>query len=376
MAIWWNVQGGSSRKFLVSKYYSTIFGIAVPDPVVPWPRSSITITGTVPPGMGVSHGNLTSDQNRYSLSGTPTVTGVFTFSGYVTSLADGSTTSIGTYTISICSGHLNRKSTGHLVRNAAKHLVIGGSGSSGTTPLDITNVALPNVVYGASYVVQMAATGGTTPYTWSVASGSFPSGISMSSSGRISGSSTAAAGSYTVTLRCSDTSSQSTTKQFTFSMLPNLSTNVCIELRQLNADVSLCLMVRDPANYQYFTPLCGYLTAMGYPSVLPPYAGLVDDYSNNTTPNGGTTSNTPTPASSFTEQVYWLGGNSPSGIYKFWFYHSGGNDSTLFRFRIYTNGNQTPFWEYSNYVSTEVNGSPYYPYTRPRTFNSTTGIVS
>jgi hypothetical protein len=326
--------------------------------------------------MGVSHGNLTSDQNRYSLSGTPTVTGVFTFSGYVTSLADGSTTSIGTYTISICSGHLNRKSTGHLVRNAAKHLVIGGSGSSGTTPLDITNVALPNVVYGASYVVQMAATGGTTPYTWSVASGSFPSGISMSSSGRISGSSTAAAGSYTVTLRCSDTSSQSTTKQFTFSMLPNLSTNVCIELRQLNADVSLCLMVRDPANYQYFTPLCGYLTAMGYPSVLPPYAGLVDDYSNNTTPNGGTTSNTPTPASSFTEQVYWLGGNSPSGIYKFWFYHNGGNDSTLFRFRIYTNGNQTPFWEYSNYVSTEVNGSPYYPYTRPRTFNSTTGIVS
>lgn len=325
--------------------------------------------------MGVSHGNLTSNQNRYSLSGTPTVTGVYTFSGYVTSLADGSTTSIGTYTISICSGHLNRKSTGHLVRNAAKHLVIGGSGSSGTTPLDITNVALPNVVYGASYVVQMAATGGTTPYTWSVASGSFPSGISMSSSGLISGSSTAAAGSYTVTIRCSDTSSPSTTKQFTFSMAAQVS-SVMFSLESSDYFGAYnSLLVYDPAGYAYSANNQNQSARYDwwpYPGQSMPIGGnyIWWDPAGDVSPNGGRVRWGVAPAGI---AIQWLP-SSPSGIYKFWVERTedASNSPVSFRYRIYVNG--ALFWERSGAGTSLYSSSR--RYTQLWSFNTSSGVVS
>jgi hypothetical protein len=119
--------------------------------------------------------------------------------------------------------HLMRMANGRLKKGAAGHL-------TNSTKLLVTTTALPNVVYGQVYTVQMAASGGATPYTWSVASGAFPSGISLSSSGLISGSSTAAAGSYTVTISCSDNSSQSDTKQFIFSLLSAYTGNISVRL--------------------------------------------------------------------------------------------------------------------------------------------------
>lgn len=75
--------------------------------------------------------------------------------------------------------------------------------------LTITTSALPAAAAGRSYSTTLAATGGSTPYTYSVVSGSFPSGVSLTNAttGVISGtvSGTAPANSpYSVAIKVTD----------------------------------------------------------------------------------------------------------------------------------------------------------------------------
>jgi hypothetical protein len=71
-----------------------------------------------------------------------------------------------------------------------------------TTPLSITTTALPGGTTGAAYSQTLAATGGTTPYIWSVPPNTLPAGLTLNTSaGVISGTPSAAAtSSFTVTV--------------------------------------------------------------------------------------------------------------------------------------------------------------------------------
>ena len=63
--------------------------------------------------------------------------------------------------------------------------------SSGYDPVEITTTSLPGGQQDVSYSQTVQATGGKTPYTWSIDSGSLPSGLSLgSSTGTISGTPT------------------------------------------------------------------------------------------------------------------------------------------------------------------------------------------
>src|SRR5207237_8182282 len=62
-----------------------------------------------------------------------------------------------------------------------------GSGSGGTSALQITTSQLPSGILSKSYGATLSASGGTTPYAWSLASGSLPAGLTLSSAGTISG---------------------------------------------------------------------------------------------------------------------------------------------------------------------------------------------
>jgi hypothetical protein len=57
------------------------------------------------------------------------------------------------------------------------------------SPLQISGTSLPLATIGVAYDTQLAASGGQTPYTWSLALGSapLPSGLSMNTNGLISG---------------------------------------------------------------------------------------------------------------------------------------------------------------------------------------------
>jgi hypothetical protein len=58
-------------------------------------------------------------------------------------------------------------------------------------PLAIVTATLPNGTSGTPYGASLVATGGTPPYTWSLASGTLPTGLSLSGAGAISGTPTA-----------------------------------------------------------------------------------------------------------------------------------------------------------------------------------------
>ena len=76
--------------------------------------------------------------------------------------------------------------------------------AAGIADLVITTTSLPSGRVGAAYSQTLSATGGQTPYTWSVVSGSLPAGLSLgSSTGTISGTPTSAATSN-FTVRVTD----------------------------------------------------------------------------------------------------------------------------------------------------------------------------
>jgi Putative Ig domain/Right handed beta helix region/Dockerin type I domain len=77
--------------------------------------------------------------------------------------------------------------------------------------LAITTNSLPNAIVGMAYSQSLTATGGTSPYTWKIVSGTLPVGLSLSSSGVISGTTTTAAGPISVTFQVTDANSETET---------------------------------------------------------------------------------------------------------------------------------------------------------------------
>jgi hypothetical protein len=76
----------------------------------------------------------------------------------------------------------------------------------------ITTVSLPAGDVGVAYSQTLTASGGTSPYTWLILSGSLPTGLSLNSSnGTISGTPTKA-GTYSFTVKLTDTAGGTVTQ--------------------------------------------------------------------------------------------------------------------------------------------------------------------
>ena len=73
-------------------------------------------------------------------------------------------------------------------------------------PPSVTTTSLPNGQVGVAYSTTLAATGGTAPYTWSLTSGALPAGLSLASSGAITGTPTASASNVALTFKVTDSS--------------------------------------------------------------------------------------------------------------------------------------------------------------------------
>ncbi|HEX6771991.1 MAG TPA: Ig domain-containing protein [Acidobacteriaceae bacterium] len=78
-----------------------------------------------------------------------------------------------------------------------------GGGSTPPVPLVVTTTSLPQGQTSSVYNSSLSATGGTSPYTWTLKSGKLPAGLSLSSSGTISGTPTAP-GSFSFAVQVSD----------------------------------------------------------------------------------------------------------------------------------------------------------------------------
>jgi hypothetical protein len=74
--------------------------------------------------------------------------------------------------------------------------------------LSITTTSLPSGTVGVAYTTTLAATGGTTPYTWALTSGTLPAGLTLNAAtGAISGTPTASATNASLTFTVTDSSS-------------------------------------------------------------------------------------------------------------------------------------------------------------------------
>jgi len=135
--------------------------------------------GTPTYNWAISSGSLPSGLSLTSLgviSGTPTAAGTFPFS---VTVAD--------------------KSIPVQTRTAAFSITVG------KTALSINSTALPSGTTGSAYSQTLSASGGTPSYTWSILSGSLPAGLTLSSTGAISGTPTTS-GTFAFGIAVSDKS--------------------------------------------------------------------------------------------------------------------------------------------------------------------------
>ena len=138
-----------------------------------WSLSS----GALPAGLSLSTSG--------TVSGTPTATGTASFTVKVTDAANASAT-----------------------QNLSVTIAAGSSTSTSSPKVNTTT--LPNGTTNVSYSQTLSATGGTSPYTWSLGSGALPAGLSLSTSGKISGTPTAS-GTTSFTVNVKDSTSATAT---------------------------------------------------------------------------------------------------------------------------------------------------------------------
>jgi hypothetical protein len=161
--------------------------------------------GTLPLTWSIYSGSIPTgtvlNQTTGVISGTPTQQGTYTFQMYLT----------------------DSSPTQQNYTSSAFTITVNPSG-----PLAIRTTALMDGTVGTAYAAQLVATGGTTPYGWSVTSGTLPAGLNLgTTTGAISGIPTAAAGTYAFTVGITDSSSTTETASQALSITLNGSAPAC-----------------------------------------------------------------------------------------------------------------------------------------------------
>ena len=163
------------------------------------PYSWSVSSGTLPTGLSLSSSG--------TLSGTPTVAGAFPFTVTVKDAVSGS---------------------------ASASLSIN---VVGLPPLQITSSQLPGGTVGSAYSATLSASGGTSPYSWSVSSGTLPTGLILSSSGTLSGTPTVA-GAFPFTVAVKDAASASASASLSINVVTAAAPAVSISSPSNGATVS------------------------------------------------------------------------------------------------------------------------------------------
>ena len=162
-----------------------------------------------------------------------------------------------------------------------------------SSSLQFSTSSLPAGQVGASYSTMVQATGGTTPYHWSISSGSLPAGLTLSATtGTISGKPTAS-GSSTFTVKVTDSTSptaQTATKSLTITVA-SASAAVQITTTSLPSGQAAVAYSTSLAAIDGISPYKWSITS----GALPP--GL-------TLASSGTISGTPTTSGTFSFTVH------------------------------------------------------------------------
>jgi hypothetical protein len=105
--------------------------------------------------------------------------------------------------------------------NVTTNHTIAASFTTLATPTIITASPLPEGEVGVAYSQTLTASWGTSPYNWSIDSGTLPAGLSLSGA-TISGTPTTAGGPTTITFQVTDSLGRTATKDLSFTILEAL----------------------------------------------------------------------------------------------------------------------------------------------------------
>jgi hypothetical protein len=151
------------------------------------PYTYAVSAGTLPAGLSLSTAGV--------LSGTPTVSGSFSFSVLATDSTGGTAATVSNaYTLQIA-----------------------------TPTISILTSLPPGLAVGSAINLQLNASGGTGPYTYAVTTGILPPGLSLSPSGLLSGVASAS-GVFNFTLTVTDASGFTGTRAYTLGTIPTPTT--------------------------------------------------------------------------------------------------------------------------------------------------------
>ena len=90
-----------------------------------------------------------------------------------------------------------------------------------STTLAISSPSLPGATVGTAYSQTLQATGGVSPYTWSISAGSLPAGLTLATTGVISGTpSSAGTANFTVEVKDSESTPQTATANLSVTVNP------------------------------------------------------------------------------------------------------------------------------------------------------------
>ncbi|HVB34731.1 MAG TPA: Ig domain-containing protein, partial [Patescibacteria group bacterium] len=165
----------------VDSAYGTIFTAKGGVSPYSWQLSS----GALPPGLSLSSSSGT-------LSGVPTQAGSYSF------------------TIGV-------QDSGGQSSQSPFALSIAAPPPPPVSPLSVSTTSMSQATAGQSYSASLQATGGTSPYMWSLASGQLPAGLSLAVNGQISGT-PLASGQYNFAIQVQDASSSPQTASASLSI--------------------------------------------------------------------------------------------------------------------------------------------------------------
>jgi hypothetical protein len=150
---------------------------------VSWSSSSLNTCAATAPA------SFTANTVNGSMNVTPTVAGAITYSMACTNAA-GNATENATLTV------------------------------NALTTLSVSTTSLPSGQVGMAYSTTLAATGGTPPYSWTLTTGTLPSGLSLASNGTITGTPTASASNVALAFKVTDSGipAQSATANLTLTI--------------------------------------------------------------------------------------------------------------------------------------------------------------
>jgi hypothetical protein len=126
----------------------------------------------------------------------------------------------GAYSLQLLKSNSQRIHQWDFNNNLAKDITDSIGDTTQAAPT-ITTSTLPNGVEGSSYSQTLKASGGKTPYAWSVSAGSLPVGLGLNSSGIISGIPKGAT-TANFTIKVTGANGLSSTKAFAFTVHPGV----------------------------------------------------------------------------------------------------------------------------------------------------------